>query len=76
MSKKDELMIKAQNLQSYLNVILASIVGVIGYIFVNIDEQSFAMNTISCFCVLVLFVAAIVVQVLINKNARDIRRVK
>lgn len=76
MSKKDELLVKANNLQNYLNVFLASIVGVIGWLFVSFEKQSFLINTITIIGAIVLFICAGVLQYLINKNAKNLGRLK
>lgn len=76
MSKKDELLVRASNLQNYLNVFLASIVGVIGWLFVSFEKQSLLINIITIIGAIVLFICAGVLQHLINKNAKNIGRLK
>ena len=38
MSKKDELNIKANNIQNYLNALLAGLLGVTGWLFVSYES--------------------------------------
>lgn len=76
MSKKDEVKVKIQYLMIYLGVVLTSFVAVIGWGYANFSSLSTSSVLTVGVCAAGLLVAVFVVQMKINKNADEIRRLK
>ena len=75
MSKKDELNIKANNIQNYLNALLAGLLGVTGWLFVSYESLE-AMLRITGIITLVAIAVGIASLVSHKQNRKRNREIK
>ena len=76
MSKKDELNIKANNIQNYLNALLAGLLGVTGWLFVSYDSLDIMLRIAGVIALICIAVGIGIAQYHINKTAKEIGRLK
>ena len=76
MSKKDELNIKANNIQNYLNALLAGLLGVTGWLFVSYESLDAMLRVTGIIALVAIAVGIAIAQYHINKTAKEIGRLK
>lgn len=76
MSKKDDIIIHAQSLNIYLAAFLASFLAVIGWLVISFDKISEFLQILGICAVAILMLAIAVIQYLLNKARKEIRKLK
>lgn len=76
MSKKDELNIKANNIQNYLNALLAGLLGVTGWLFVSYESLDIVFRITGIIALVGIAAGIAIAQYHINKTAKEIGRLK